>query len=74
MSYPLVFVNVFAVWLPVSCFVCNVSGLSVVCCVMSCVLGCVSAVYSLSGCYVQGRRWGLCVFRASCVMPALRCV
>ena len=50
------------VWLPVSCFMCNVSGLSVVCCVMYCALGCVSAVYMLSVCYVQGRCWLVCVF------------
>ena len=50
------------VWLPVSCFMCNVSGLSVVCCAMYCALGCVSAVYMLSVCYVQGRCWLVCVF------------
>lgn len=42
------------VWLTVSCFVCNVSGLSVVCCVTYCVLDCVSAVHMLSLSVVLG--------------------
>jgi len=64
---------VFLVWLPVSCFMCNVSGLSVVCCVVYCVLGLVSAVRRLSVCYVHGRCWLVCVFGAFCVMLVLRC-
>jgi len=62
--HPLVFVigSVFRLWLPVSCFVYNLSGLSVVCCVMYCVLGCVSAcVYAFCASRTGGC-WVVCVF------------
>ena len=41
---------------------------SVVCRATYCVLGFVGAVYTLSGCYIPGRRWVVCVICASRVM------